>query len=47
MRGNLVSQAAVEAQCCVIGNVGFLGIPMLALLLGTQAVGYGDDHFGR
>jgi predicted permease len=30
---------AVEAQCAAIGNVGFLGIPMLALLLGEQAVG--------
>ncbi|MFQ6553686.1 AEC family transporter [Aestuariibius insulae] len=32
-------EAAVEAQCAVIGNVGFLGIPMLALLLGDQAIG--------
>ena len=31
--------AAMEAQCAVIGNVGFLGIPMLALLLGEAAVG--------
>jgi hypothetical protein len=36
-RGTL--EAAVEAQCAVIGNVGFLGVPMLALLLGPQAVG--------
>lgn len=34
-----VSEAAVEAQCAVIGNVGFLGIPMLVLLLGEAAVG--------
>jgi predicted permease len=34
-----VDQAAVEAQCAVIGNVGFLGIPMLVLLLGEGAVG--------
>ena len=27
------------AQCGVIGNVGFLGIPMLALLLGEAAIG--------
>ena len=39
-RGIPVSHAAVEAQCGTIGNVGFLGIPMLALLLGPQAVGY-------
>ena len=34
-----VATTAVEAQCAAIGNVGFLGIPMLALLLGEQAVG--------
>jgi predicted permease len=34
-----VAEAAIEAQCAVIGNVGFLGIPMLALLLGEQAIG--------
>lgn len=34
-----VAETAVEAQCAVIGNVGFLGIPMLALLLGPEAVG--------
>ncbi len=34
-----VAEAAVEAQCAVIGNVGFLGIPMLVLLLGEAAIG--------
>lgn len=34
-----LEEAAVEAQCGVIGNVGFLGVPMLALLLGEAAVG--------
>lgn len=34
-----VEEAAVEAQCAVVGNVGFLGIPMLVLLLGDAAVG--------
>lgn len=38
-RGLGVAEAAVEAQCAIIGNVGFLGIPMLALLLGDRAVG--------
>lgn len=33
-----VGEAAVEAQCGVIGNIGFLGIPMLALLMGEAAV---------
>jgi hypothetical protein len=34
-----LTEAAVEAQCAVIGNVGFLGIPMLVLLLGEAAIG--------
>ncbi|PIE14135.1 MAG: malate transporter [Rhodobacterales bacterium] len=38
LRGLSVAEAAIEAQCAVIGNVGFLGLPMLALLLGPQAV---------
>lgn len=38
-RGLPVTEAAVEAQVGVIGNVGFLGIPMLAVLLGEDAVG--------
>ncbi len=29
---------AVEAQCAIIGNTGFLGVPMLTLLLGAQAI---------
>lgn len=38
-RGRPMAEAAFEAQCGVIGNVGFLGIPMLVLLLGPQAIG--------
>lgn len=38
-RGIPVTEAAVEAQCATIGNVGFLGIPMLVLLLGETAIG--------
>lgn len=34
-----VAEAAVEAQTGVIGNVGFLGIPMLVMLLGEGAIG--------
>lgn len=30
---------AVEAQCAAIGNVGFLGLPMLAALFGEAAIG--------
>ena len=32
-------EMAIEAQCAVIGNVGFLGVPMLAMLMGEAAVG--------
>ncbi|NRP29552.1 MULTISPECIES: AEC family transporter [unclassified Aliiroseovarius] len=39
MRRVGVEEAAVEAQCAVIGNTGFLGVPMLALLLGEAAIG--------
>jgi len=38
-RGAPPVEAAMEAHAGVIGNVGFLGIPMLALLLGPAAVG--------
>lgn len=33
------AEAAMEAQCAVVGNVGFLGIPMLGALMGEAAVG--------
>ncbi|WP_170384494.1 AEC family transporter [Ruegeria atlantica] len=39
LRGLDVPTAAVEAQCAAIGNVGFLGLPMLALLLTEAAIG--------
>jgi len=39
LRKRSIAEAAVEAQCAVIGNVGFLGIPMLVALLGDGAVG--------
>ncbi|SDC77619.1 AEC family transporter [Ruegeria marina] len=34
-----VPTAAVESQCAAIGNTGFLGLPMLALLFGEAAIG--------
>lgn len=40
LRGVSITEAAIEAQCSIIGNVGFLGIPMLALLMGDEAVGH-------
>lgn len=39
MRGAGPEVAVFEAHTGVIGNVGFLGIPMLALLMGKNAVG--------
>jgi hypothetical protein len=39
LRGISTEEAAVEAQCAVIGNTGFLGVPMLVVLLGAQAAG--------
>lgn len=34
-----LDEAVIEAHTSIIGNVGFLGIPMLILLLGPQAAG--------
>jgi len=34
-----LSEAVMEAQVAIIGNTGFLGVPMLVLLLGPQAAG--------
>ncbi len=39
LRGLDVPTNAIEAQCAAIGNTGFLGIPMLTLLLGAEAIG--------
>ncbi|KIC22728.1 MULTISPECIES: AEC family transporter [unclassified Leisingera] len=36
-RGLDVPTAAVEAQCAAIGNVGFLGLPMMAILFGPAS----------
>lgn len=38
-RGLPVAESAVEAQVAVIGNVGFLGLPMFVLLLGPESAG--------
>jgi len=38
-RGVAMAEVAVEAQCAVVGNAGFLGIPMLVLLMGPASVG--------
>jgi malonate transporter len=37
-RGEGAARAAFEAQCAVIGNIGFLGLPMLGLLMGERAI---------
>ncbi|MCU4652356.1 AEC family transporter [Roseibacterium sp. SDUM158016] len=39
LRRRPMAEAAVEAQCAVIGNTGFLGVPMLVVLLGEAAAG--------
>ncbi len=39
LRKRPAAEAAVEAQCAVIGNTGFLGVPMLTALLGPEAAG--------
>ncbi len=39
LRGTSLAEAAVEAQCAAIGNTGFLGVPMLVVLLGPAAAG--------
>jgi hypothetical protein len=36
-RRTTVEEAAVEAQCAIIGNTGFLGVPMLVVLMGQDA----------
>lgn len=38
LRNRSAAEAAVEAQCSVIGNVGFLGVPMFLMLLGEDSV---------
>ncbi|MDB6178943.1 AEC family transporter [Paracoccus sp. Z330] len=38
-RGLRLTDAAMEAQCCITGNTGFLGVPMLVVLLGEAAIG--------
>jgi predicted permease len=39
LRGLNIPTAAVEAQCAAIGNVGFLGLPMMAILFGEASIG--------
>jgi predicted permease len=39
LRGLGVATAAVEAQCAAIGNVGFLGLPMMVILFGEASIG--------
>lgn len=39
LRNVSIPEASIEAQCAVIGNTGFLGVPMLTVLLGPDAAG--------
>ncbi|WP_102223993.1 AEC family transporter [Acidimangrovimonas sediminis] len=34
-----MAEAAIEAQCAIIGNTGFLGVPMLTAIMGPRAAG--------
>ncbi len=38
-RGQDRPTSAIEAQCAAIGNTGFLGLPMMAILFGPTSVG--------
>lgn len=37
LRGCNIEESAIEAQCGVIGNTGFLGLPVLVLIFGDRA----------
>lgn len=39
MRAQPLADAAMEAHCAITGNTGFLGVPMLVMLLGPAAIG--------
>ena len=39
-RGESFEQSVIEAQCSVIGNMGWMGLAMIPVLLGQQAIGY-------
>ena len=39
-RGESFESAVIEAQCSVIGNMGWMGLAMLPILLGEQAISY-------
>ena len=38
LRRAKLAEALIEAQCSIIGNTGFLGVPMLVVLLGAYSV---------
>ncbi|MGY6548703.1 MAG: AEC family transporter [Roseinatronobacter sp.] len=38
LRRNTLDTAVIEAHCAVIGNTGFLGVPLLVVLLGPASV---------
>jgi predicted permease len=40
LRGQSFESAVIEAQCSVIGNMGWMGLAMLPILLGDQAISY-------
>ncbi len=38
LRGARLTEGLIEAHCSIIGNTGFLGVPMLVVLLGAYSV---------
>ena len=40
LSGNKFETSVFDAQIATIGNTGFLGIPLLATLVGSQSIGY-------
>lgn len=38
-RRSSMAEAAIEAQCGIIGNTGFLGVPLMIALIGPEAAG--------
>ena len=40
LRGTLFDISVIEAQCSVIGNMGWMGLAMIPILLGEQAISY-------
>ena len=40
LRGTSFDISVIEAQCSVIGNMGWMGLAMIPILLGEQSISY-------